>query len=69
MENAGKSLTLYRPMEVSIKPRAIKCRCSIVYIDGAQVIISKNIVFLSLKIDFVLANSTSLWGFRPTKGK
>ena len=29
---------------------------SIVYIDGSQVIISKNIVFLSLKMDFVLAN-------------
>ena len=33
---------------------------SIVYIEGSQVIISKNILFLSLRlnIDFVLANST-----------
>ena len=30
---------------------------SIVYIDGSQVIISKNIVFISMKMDFVLANS------------
>ena len=30
---------------------------SIIYIEGSQVIISKNIVFLSLRIDFVLANS------------
>ena len=27
------------------------------YIEGRQIIVSKNIVFLSLKIDFVLANS------------
>ena len=30
---------------------------SIVYIEGSQAIISKNIVFISLKIDIVLGNS------------
>ena len=35
----------------------IKSGWSIVYIVGSQVIISKNIVFLSVKINFVLANS------------
>ena len=30
---------------------------SIVYIEGLQVILFKNIIFISLKIDFVLANS------------
>ena len=28
-----------------------------IYIEGSKVIISKSIIFLSLKIDFVLANS------------
>ena len=35
----------------------VKSGWSIVYIEGFQVIISKNIMFLSLKIDFVIANS------------
>ena len=36
----------------------IKLGCSIVYIEGLQVIISqKDIAFLSLKIIFILANS------------
>ena len=51
-ENA---LTLLRPMEYSIKLYAIKSGWSIVYIEGSQVIILKN-AFLSLKIDFILAN-------------
>ena len=45
-------------MEVSIKLHTIKTGWTIVYIEGSQVIISKNnIVFLSLKIDFVLVIS------------
>ena len=45
-------------MEFSIKLHTIESEWSVVYIEGSQVIISKkNIVFLSLKIDFVLANS------------
>ena len=49
--------TLLGPMEFSIKFYTVKSRRSIVYIKGPQVIISKTIVFLSLKINFVLANS------------
>ena len=45
-------------MECSITVDAITIGWSIVYIEGLQVIISKNIIFLSLRIDFVLANST-----------
>ena len=30
------------------------------YMEGSQVIISKNIMFLSLKINFILANSADL---------
>ena len=42
-------------MEFSIKFYTYK---SIVYIEGSQVILSKKIIiFLSLKIDYVLANS------------
>ena len=33
---------------------------SIVYIEGSQVIIFKNIIFLSLNNDFVLANSVAI---------
>ena len=44
-------------MELPIKFDTVKSGWSIVYIEGSQVIISKNIEFLSLKIDFVLANS------------
>ena len=43
------------PMEFSIKIHLIKSGWSIVYIERLQVIISKkNIVFLPLKINFVL---------------
>ena len=45
-------------MEFSIKLHTIKSKWSIVYIEGSRVIISKNILFLSMKIEFVLANST-----------
>ena len=51
-------LTLFRPMGCPIKLHTIKLGWSIPYIEGSQVIILKKIiVFLSLKIDFVLANS------------
>ena len=43
-------------MEFPIKFDTVWSGRSIVYIKGSQVIISKNI-FLSLKVDFVLANS------------
>ena len=41
-------------MGFSIKFDTVKSGWSIVYIERLQVIISKNIIFLSLKIDFVL---------------
>ena len=44
-------------MEFSIKFDTVKSGWSIVYIEGSQVIISKNVVFLSLKIDCSKANS------------
>ena len=44
-------------MEFPIKFDTAKSGWSIVHIEGSQVIISKNIIFLSLKIDFVIANS------------
>ena len=43
-------------MEFSIKIHTINSEWSIVCIKGSQIIISKNIEFLSLKIDFVLAS-------------
>ena len=54
-----ESLTHFGPMEFSIKlhVHTIEAGWSIAYIEGSQVMISKNIVFLSLKIDFVLVNS------------
>ena len=45
-------------MEFPIKFDTVKAGCSIVYIEVSQIIISKNI-FLSLKIDFFLANSVA----------
>ena len=47
-------------MEFSIKLHTIKSGWSNVYFEGTKVIISKNILFLSLKIDFVTANSADL---------
>ena len=44
-------------MEFSIKFYTVKSGWSIVNIEGLKVRISKNIIFLSVKIDFVLANS------------
>ena len=44
-------------MDFSINLHTIKSEWSIIYMEGSQVMFSKNIVFLSLKIDFVLANS------------
>ena len=50
-------LTLCVPIEFPIKFDTVKSGWSIIYIEGPQVIISTKIVFLSLKIYFVLANS------------
>ena len=48
---------LLRPMN-TIKLQTNKSGWSIIYNEGSQVIISpKNIVFLSLKIGFIIANS------------
>ena len=45
-------------MDSSVWFDTIHLKLSIAYIEGSQVIISqKNIVFISLKIDFVIANS------------
>ena len=44
-------------MEFSIKLHTIKSGWSIVYIEGSQAIISKDILWFSLQIKFVLANS------------
>ena len=52
----------------------IKLGWFIVSIEGSQVIISKKNIFLSLKIDFVSANSADcltkypFWGFGSSKG-
>ena len=47
-------------MEFSVKLHAIKLGWSIVYNEGSQVIISKNVVFDSLMNDFVSVNSADL---------
>ena len=52
------SLTLLGPMEHSIKFDRVKPGWSIVYVEGSHVIILKKYIFLSLKIDFVLANGS-----------
>ena len=60
----GRFLTLFRPMEFSIKLQTFRSGQSIEYIEGSQVIISKNIVFLSLKIVFFffcLSKQCILW--------
>ena len=44
-------------MEFSIGLHTIKSGWCIVYYEGLQVIISKNLLLFSLKIHFVLANS------------
>ena len=48
------NLTILRPIDFPIKFDTVKSGWFIVYIEGLQVIISKN-MFLSLKIDFILA--------------
>ena len=53
----GIILTHCVPMEFPIKFDTVKSGWFIVYFEGSQVIISKNSIFLSLKIDCVLANS------------
>ena len=54
-----KILSLFRQMEISIKFDTVKSGWSIIYIEGSQVIIKRNVVFPSLKIDFGLANSAN----------
>ena len=44
-------------MELSTKLHSIKSGWSIIYVEESPVMLSKNIVSLSLKMDFVLANS------------
>ena len=44
-------------MVFSIKVDTVRSGWSIVYIEGSQVIMFKNILFLSQKIDFVSANN------------
>ena len=52
------TLALLRPVEFPIKFDTVRSGWPIVYIEGSQGIISKkNNVFLSLKINSVLANS------------
>ena len=51
------ALTPFRQMEFSIKLHPIKSGWAIVYIEASHVENFKNIAFLSLKIDFVFANS------------
>ena len=53
-------LTLYRPMDFSLKFDTDKSGWSIVYIGWSQVIISKNKYCISLMMDFVLPDSTDL---------
>ena len=45
-------------MDFSIKLHTLNEEWFIVFIEGSQVLIPKYIVIFSLKIDFVLANST-----------
>ena len=47
-------------MKISIKFDTVKSGWSIVYIEGLQVIVSKNIIFLSLRVDFVFTSSAYL---------
>ena len=46
-----------RPSDFSTKFDIVKSGWSVVYIEGSHVVISKCIVFLSLKTDFAVANS------------
>ena len=45
------------PVEFPLKFDTVKSGWSIVYFEESKVIISKNIIFLSLKVDLVLANN------------
>ena len=54
---AGCLLSLCVPIEFPVKLDTVKSGWPIVYIEGSQAIISKNVIFLSLKIDFILGNS------------
>ena len=53
-------LTLCTPMGFPIKFANIQSGGSIVYVEGSRVVISKKIVLLSLKINYVLENSADI---------
>ena len=55
-------------MDFSIKFETFKSGWSIIYIEGSKVIFPKNVVFLSLKIDFVLANYADPDEMSPSYG-
>ena len=55
-------------MEFSIKFETFKSGWSIIYIEGSKVIFPKKCVFLSLKIDFVLANYADPDEMSPSYG-
>ena len=52
-----KVLNLKRSVLFSIKSDTVMSGWSIVYIEGPQISILKKIVFLSLKVNFAIANS------------
>ena len=54
-----ESYALFTPMEFSIMVNTFKSGRSTAYIEGIHVNFPNNIVFLSLEVDFVLANSTN----------
>ena len=60
VEKLTRILTLFGPMEFSIKLHAIKSGWSIVYIEGPHVMVSKDVAFISLKIDLALPKSAKL---------
>ena len=53
-------LTLFRPMEFSIKFDIVKSVDGLLYtLMGCRLYSSNNVIFLSLKINFFLANSSN----------
>ena len=50
-------LTLFRPIEFAIKLHTIKSECSILHIEGSQVIIPKTYCILFSEDQFVVGNS------------
>ena len=52
------TLALFRPLEFTVKLHIMELAWSLVILKGQKLEFLKYIVFLSLKIDIVLANST-----------